>query len=193
VGSTQRDKPGLEHALAPAGGGPLLTTGDMARRSNSTLRTVRFYEEEGILRPAKRSEGGHRLFPESELDRLQLVSDLRASGLSLDEIKALLELKTAKASGGEAANEATRALAVRIEELGHKLEVLTRLRDDLTRTAGAMAECLGCTDPKFPHHCDTCTVMQPHDLPRGMRVLWSGPAGGEPCAAPGAARDEDDG
>lgn len=42
--------------------GALLTTGEMARQSSNTLRTVRFYEEEGILRPVRRTDGGHRLF-----------------------------------------------------------------------------------------------------------------------------------
>src|ERR1700734_3560260 len=57
----------------------LLTTGEMARRSNNTLRTVRFYEEEGILRPVRRTEGGHRLFDRRELERLMLVTDLRTA------------------------------------------------------------------------------------------------------------------
>src|SRR5690348_9179110 len=68
----------------PREGAPPLTTGEMARLSNSTLRTVRFYEEEGILRPARRTEGGHRLFERTELDRLMLVTDMRMAGLSLD-------------------------------------------------------------------------------------------------------------
>ena len=156
--------------------GGLLTTGEMARRSNSTLRTVRFYEEAGILRPERRTDAGHRLFEESELDRLQLVGDLRASGLSLEEIKSLLDLKSAGASGGAAAAAASTALATRIEELGKKLEVLTRLRDDLVKTSAQIAGCLGCDDPKFPHLCGECERMtDQHDLPRGARVLWGGP------------------
>ena len=85
---------------------PLLTTGEMARLSNSTLRTVRFYEEEGILRPARRTEGGHRLFERSELDRLMLVTDMRMAGLSLDDIKAILEVKKAASTGADAPSDA---------------------------------------------------------------------------------------
>ncbi len=167
---------GVSDIEKPGSAGGLLTTGEMARRSNSTLRTVRFYEEAGLLRPERRTDAGHRLFRESELDRLQLVGDLRASGLSLEEIKSLLELKSAGATGGAAAAAASSALAIRIEELGKKLEVLTRLRDDLVKTNAQMAGCLGCTDPKFPHLCGDCSVMtEQHGLPRGARVLWCGP------------------
>ena len=81
-------------ATAPsAEHGALLTTGEMARRSGNTLRTVRFYEEEGILRAVRRTDGGHRLFDEPELERLTLVTDMRSAGLSLDEIKHILEVK----------------------------------------------------------------------------------------------------
>jgi len=153
----------------------LLTTGEMARLSNSTLRTVRFYEEEGILRPARRTDGGHRLFERTELDRLMLVTDMRMAGLSLDDIKAILEVKKAAASGAAAAEEATRVLSARIDELKEKLAVLSRLRDDLEETTKIVAGCLTCTnEPAFPHSCETCSVMvgQPV-LPRSVRVLWS--------------------
>src|SRR5690606_25219830 len=102
-------------APAPDGAAPedrqeLFTTGDMARITNTTLRTVRFYEEAGILRPARRTEGGHRLFVREELERLRLASDMREAGLSLDDIRSLLELKSKATTGGEAARLATAAL-----------------------------------------------------------------------------------
>jgi DNA-binding transcriptional MerR regulator len=153
----------------------LLTTGEMARLSNSTLRTVRFYEEEGILRPARRTDGGHRLFERTELDRLMLVTDLRMAGLSLDDIKAILEVKRAAASGSAAAESAIRVLGARITELKEKLTVLNRLRDDLEETSRIVAGCLACqNEQSFPDGCATCSVMTTHPaLPRSVRVLWS--------------------
>ena len=55
----------------------------MARLSESTLRTVRFYEQEGLIEPERRSACGHRLFSGRELLKLQLALDLREAGLSL--------------------------------------------------------------------------------------------------------------
>lgn len=157
----------------------------MARCSNNTLRTVRFYEEEGILRPARRTDGGHRLFPRTELDRLMLVTDMRLAGLSLDEIKHILEVKQTGISGSEAARQATQVLSGRIEELRDKLLVLTRLRDDLAATTDIMTACVACHDTRFPVSCETCSVMSsPATLPRSMRVLWSTAAAPTP-APPG--------
>lgn len=154
--------------------GALLTTGEMARRSNNTLRTVRFYEEEGILRPVRRTEGGHRLFDKRELERLMLVTDMRAAGLSLDEIKQILEVKQRANTGAEAAKTATEILGRRIEELRDKLSVLTRLQEDLTQTTDIMTACIGCHDTRFPSRCEQCDVMSSRpSLPRSLRVLWS--------------------
>lgn len=153
----------------------LLTTGEMARLSSSTLRTVRFYEEAGILRPARRTDGGHRLFERTELDRLMLVTDLRMAGLSLDEIKAILDVKKAAASGAVAAESAMRVLGARIEELKEKLVVLNRLRNDLEETTRIVAGCMACQNElSFPGSCAKCDVMTAHSaLPRSVRVLWS--------------------
>jgi DNA-binding transcriptional MerR regulator len=148
----------------------------MARMSNSTLRTVRFYEEEGILRPARRTDGGHRLFDKSELDRLMLVTDMRAAGLSLDEIKAILELKTAAGSGSQAAAQAVKVISARIEDLREKVAALIRLRDDLTQTVQIVSGCLVCDDEGHSKggSCDKCSVITAHpSLPRSVRVLWS--------------------
>lgn len=163
-----------QRSAAAADAGSLLTTGEMARCSNNTLRTVRFYEEEGILRPARRTDGGHRLFPRSELDRLMLITDMRLAGLSLDEIKHILEVKQSGVSGSEAARQATQVLSGRIDELRDKLLVLTRLREDLAATTDIMSACVTCHDTQFPSSCASCSVMaSPETLPRSMRVLWS--------------------
>jgi MerR family transcriptional regulator, Zn(II)-responsive regulator of zntA len=173
-----------QHSAATTDAGSLLTTGEMARCSNNTLRTVRFYEEEGILRPARRTEGGHRLFPRSELDRLTLITDMRLAGLSLDEIKQILEVKQTGISGSEAAQQATQVLSGRIEDLREKLLVLTRLLEDLAATTNIMSACVTCHDTRFPTSCSSCTVMAaPATLPRSMRVLWSS-ASPPPPAAP---------
>lgn len=175
----------------------------MARLSNSTLRTVRFYEEEGILRPVRRTDGGHRLFDRSELDRLLFVSDLRTAGLSLDEIKEILELKKGAVSGKEAAKEVRRLLGARIQELHEKLAILTRLRDEFAQTSEIIASCLTCqTNEAFPDGCGDCSVMTAHShLPRSTRVVWAvgsgrGRLGGErqgeevaTTAEPAASRD----
>lgn len=146
----------------------------MARLTGNTLRTVRFYEEAGILEPERRSPGGHRLFGQRQLDRLQFVTDLRSSGLALDDIRALLDLKSGAETGREAAATVLSAIDGRIEELEHKISVFTRLRDELTRARSILTECTSCTDDAcFPDACGACDVIsERRAVPTSMRVLW---------------------
>ena len=153
----------------------LLTTGDMARLTGNTLRTVRFYEEAGILRPDRRSAGGHRLFSDRELDRLQFISDMRAAGLSLEEIRDLLELKENASNGRQAAETALRALDGQIHSLEEKIAVFTRLRGELEVARRLLRKCRDCDDDRsFADGCDDCEVLgDGRRLPQSMRVLWS--------------------
>ena len=156
-------------------GNVTFTTGDMARLSKNTLRTVRFYEEAGILSPLGRTDGGHRVFVRAELDRLLLVTDMREAGFSLELIRDLLETKTRAASGGAAATQAVKSLREHIDNLRLKVDVLNRLATDLEATAASASACLECKDTElFPNRCASCNRISDHEnVPRGMRVLWS--------------------
>lgn len=189
MSSEPSSSPGGESAARATDGADeqeLFTTGDMARITNTTLRTVRFYEEAGILRPARRTEGGHRLFVREELERLRLVSDMREAGLSLDDIRSLLELQSKARTGGEAARAASASLKEILASLRSKLEVLQRLSGDLERTVRHAEACLGCEKTElFPHRCNECeTLLAKGPVPRGLRVLW-----GMPEDAPAHAAD----
>jgi DNA-binding transcriptional MerR regulator len=166
----------------------LYTTGEMARLSDNTLRTVRFYEEAGILQPVRRTDGGHRLFEQEELQRLMLVTDMRSAGMSLEEIKHALEMKGKSPSGGAAAR-ATRALIeAQVIALDEKLVRLARLRSDLEQTLKVVEHCESCEDTPegeghFPDRCVTCGRIAGDELPRAMKVLWSArpEAGADPA------------
>ena len=138
------------------------------------MRTVRFYEEAGVLCPETRSEGGHRLFGESDLEKLQLVMDLREAGLSLNDIRALFELKRECASPEEASEAMSKVLEGQIEEMQRKIATLRRLREELASTVAIIQECRSCESREFPKECGDCDVMNRPDLPRAMRLLWSG-------------------
>lgn len=151
----------------------LLTTGDMARLTGSTLRTVRFYEQEGLLEPASRNGGGHRLFHPEQLHKLQFVLDLREAGLSLNDIKSLLELKHCCGDPQQASARVSAILEKQLADMQRKITLLRRLRDELASTVSAMRECRSCEDTRFPHRCHECDVMQRPEPPRALRVLWN--------------------
>ncbi len=153
-----------------AGAGPL-TSGDLARACHTTVRTVRFYEEAGLVEPVTRSEGGHRVYEPAQVPRLSLIIDLREAGLSLQDIKDLFELKQHAKTSLEASERMTAVLHRRIDEMQAKIACLRKLRDELAQTAAMIRECGSC-DEEFPKQCGGCDVMVQPDLPRAMRLLW---------------------
>lgn len=149
-----------------------LSTGDMARLSGSTLRTVRFYESEGLIAPTGRSEGGRRQFAEAELDKLQLALDLREAGLSINEIKELFELKARFPDPRIATDEVSGVLNQQIEAMQKKIATLRRLREELATMVTVITECRSCDGSRWPDRCQGCDVLTQETLPRAVKVLW---------------------
>ncbi|MGD6743193.1 MerR family transcriptional regulator [Streptomyces sp. BH106] len=71
-------------------GPQLLTIGQLARRTGLTVRTIRFWSDEGVLHPVTRSEGGYRLYDAEAVARLELIRTLRQLGLGLDDVRKIL-------------------------------------------------------------------------------------------------------
>ncbi|WP_338700741.1 MerR family transcriptional regulator [Streptomyces sp. Q6] len=68
----------------------LLTIGQLARRTGLTVRTIRFWSDEGVLHPVTRSDGGYRLYDAASVARLELIRTLRELGLGLDDVRTVL-------------------------------------------------------------------------------------------------------
>src|SRR6476619_1729151 len=76
---------------------PLLRIQQVAADVGLTTRSIRYYEELGLLKPAARSEGSYRLYDEDDLERLRFIKGLRDdAGFSLAEIGQLLEDEAAR-------------------------------------------------------------------------------------------------
>jgi DNA-binding transcriptional MerR regulator len=66
-----------------------LTVGNLAERSGVSPRTIKHWEDKGIIEPDMRTEGGFRLYPEAYVFLCQLIRDLQLFGYTLEEIKAI--------------------------------------------------------------------------------------------------------
>jgi DNA-binding transcriptional MerR regulator len=129
--------------------GESLRIGDVARLVGTTPRTIRYYEEVGLLpAPAARPTGGHRLYSSAEVERLREVIRLKELlGVTLEELRTLLSAEEARAEvraqlRREDIPPARRAELLR-EALGHiemQLALVQRRATELARLRGELEE-----------------------------------------------------
>ena len=67
------------------------STGELAKAAEVSVRTVQYYDQRGILTPSDVTEGGRRIYHESDLERLQVICFLRDLDFSINQIKKLLQ------------------------------------------------------------------------------------------------------
>ena len=82
----------LTEGAAVAGNDRLMQIGEMAERTGLSLRTLRHYDEIGLLVPSARSEGGFRLYTEDDFARLMVIRRMKPLGYSLDDMQTVMGL-----------------------------------------------------------------------------------------------------
>lgn len=70
----------------------LMQIGELAEATGLSLRTIRHYDDEGLLNPSARSVGGFRLYSREDLERLMVIRRMKPLGFSIDEMRDLLSL-----------------------------------------------------------------------------------------------------
>jgi MerR family copper efflux transcriptional regulator len=105
-----------------------LKIGEVARRSGLTVKTIRFYCDEGLIQPTSRSEGGYRLFAEGVFAELTLIRTLRAMEIALPDVRQILE---ARRSGVCTCRDLKGRIRGKAGEIGEKIEALQGLQAEL--------------------------------------------------------------
>jgi MerR family copper efflux transcriptional regulator len=80
-------------AAARATRAELVQIGQVAERTGLSLRTIRFYEEHGLVRPTSRTDGGFRLYSDDDVARLELIKRMKPLGFTVEEMQELLTLR----------------------------------------------------------------------------------------------------
>lgn len=118
--------------------------GEVASRIGLSLRTIRYYEEVGLVTPSARSAGGFRLYTEDDVARLSLIKRMKPLGFSLEEMRDLLSVVDAlgTATGAERDRLGDQLLGyqeaagARIEEIRSQLTMAEEFARDLEAEIG---------------------------------------------------------
>ena len=109
-----------------------MTIGALADRAGTSVKTIRYYDEVGVLMPAARSDSGYRLYDEGALGQFRFVRAAQAGGLSLGEIRQVIALRH---RGEVPCRFVLDLVERRADELDERIAALGRVRDELRRLA----------------------------------------------------------
>src|SRR5690554_3660223 len=113
--------------------------GELAKRTASTVGTIRYYEKEGLLPEPARSDGNYRLYGEDHVERLRFIRHCRTLDMALDEVRTLLQCRDTHTDDCGEVNalldQHIHAVEERVEELMQLKEHLMVLRRKCAHTA----------------------------------------------------------
>ena len=112
----------------------MMRIGELGKKADCLVQTVRFYESEGLLPEPARSEGNFRLYDEVHLQRLLFIRRCRAKDMTLDEIRQLLNLRDRPELGCGEVNALVDAHIAQVRTKMKELRALERELMDLRRS-----------------------------------------------------------
>lgn len=112
----------------------MMRIGELGKKADCLVQTVRFYESEGLLPEPARSEGNFRLYDEVHLQRLLFIRRCRAKDMTLDEIRQLLNLRDRPELGRGEVNALVDAHIAQVRTKMKELRALERELMDLRRS-----------------------------------------------------------
>lgn len=105
--------------------------GELAEIAGVTPRTIRYYENLGLLRPNEREGKGFRYYTQTELAKLQKIDCLKSLGLTLEEITAVIDLYFEDSTGIRGKQKVLEILQFHLQETDEKIASLKQFRLDL--------------------------------------------------------------
>jgi len=124
--------------------GVTLSIGELGRRTETKVETIRYYERIGLLAAPARTEGNYRAYGEAELNRLSFIRRARDLGFSIEQVRDLLALSDRRDQSCATVDELTRAHLAEVERKIADLEALRRELSALLSQCrqGTVSECL---------------------------------------------------
>src|SRR3990172_9344953 len=147
--------------------------GELSHRPRTPTKTIRYYEEIGVLPVPERAPNGYRDYLEDAVDRLAFVREAQATGLTLTEIASILALR----SQGEATcHHVIDLLERHLSALDRHIQALRETRKKLV-TLTEQARSLDPSECRDPNRCQTITGALSMTTRDGGRHLHTAPVG----------------
>lgn len=124
--------------------------GELARQAGVTTRTIRHYEQLGLVSPAERASSGFRYYTDHALARLHKIGQLKDLGLSLDDIAQVIDLYFEDTTGAQGKRKVLQILNGHLETTRHRREDLQRFERELENNIATVHRLLA--EAEGTHH-----------------------------------------
>lgn len=117
-----------------------LQIGQLAQAAGTSAKTIRFYEEAGLLPPAQRAENGYRLYGDEDVQRLRFIRQARRLDFTLDDLKEVLALRDQGEAPCRYVIQLLQKKSTEIEERIRQLRVLQQELHGLVQQAAQLPD-----------------------------------------------------
>ena len=141
----------------------MMLIGDLADRAGVSTRTIRYYEELGMIQPEERTAGGFRRYSDEQLRCLNIISSLKSLGFELDHSQ-LFTLRSSVETGGDLAHAMIGLLNGQQVEIDRKIDQYADIKERNARGIEILRSCLSCSIAVFDRDCHSCDVYRRHEV-----------------------------
>ncbi|MCH8849351.1 MAG: heavy metal-responsive transcriptional regulator [Chloroflexi bacterium] len=142
--------------------------GELARSTGATVKTIRFYEDAGLIQAAPRTESGYRIYGTADVERLEFIRKAKRLGMSLDEIRGVLQLHHL--------NEPTCVhVKALLEDKIARIELALNDLRDFRRELASLRDNAGDLEDCCPTGANVCGIVERSDVTLDRAsVTWLG-------------------
>jgi DNA-binding transcriptional MerR regulator len=145
--------------------------GEVADYLGTTPRTLRFYEEQGLLHP-RRTSRGTRLYSGHDWERAAMILRLAGLGVPLEEIRALVAAREESGTGDEAGHRVHRLLRRLHREAEARKAECEALMAEIDAADALVRRCYDCPNPPTPAGCPGCPAFRGREDAPLLEVVW---------------------
>lgn len=145
--------------------------GDVATLLNTTVRTIRYYEEEALFSP-DRTEGGTRFYTEKHINRLKAILHLTSNGFSIEVIRLIGDVRKKCKTGNEGSKKVTSVIDHSINDIEDQIMKLKALKYELSSARKQIVKCKGCSNKPSSKGCPTCPVSKNLNKIEVLNLVW---------------------
>ncbi len=150
----------------------LMRIGDLAKKAGTTMRTIRYYEQIGLIAPVARTKGGFRLYEEEELRKLRVIRNLQLLDTPLAQVKAFFDQRQQGRVAADIAPGLRGLLQQQLLEMDRRIAQYRAMRESLRETIEILRVCAECSLEPGPEVCPRCPVITSRtEVPLHMQAI----------------------